>query len=367
VSEVGGAVESLVRQVLAGRAGALRGVQRLAGGAGNVNFKVSLAGPAAGQVEQWVLTVLFDPHSWWKVDQARLLRAAVGDDPEVLLPRLVEAGQTQWGQQRVAFVLREFVAGDDLDSVLAGGASRGFYDEDWYVVARELGFRLGALHAHRLGGFGLLAEAAGQAAASASWQEFVVQEIARQGALLAAYPPARQIGGCRVGQVAALLPALQRLVAEQSGVLAAVQAPYLAHGDVRLANVIVRCDDDGLWRIKGLIDWEWALAGDPEVDLVCLESWLYSAPYQARFYQVRHNFVAGYALKRAVSAQYGAKRALYHVLRSLSYLGWVFALNPQALLRADARNVGYVERHCRLLHGLAQRQSPEALGIPLIC
>ncbi len=367
MSEVRDAVASLVRQVLSSRAGALREVQRLAGGAGNVNFKVSLAGPEAGPVEQLVLTVLFDPHSWWKVDQARLLRAAVGDDPEVLLPRLVEAGQAQWGQQRVAFVLREFVAGDDLDTVLAGGASRGFYDEDWYVVARELGFRLGALHAHRLVGFGLLAGATDQAASSATWQEFVVQEIARQGALLRAYPPARQIGRCRVGQLVALLPALQRLVAEQSGVLATVQAPYLAHGDARLANVIVRCDRDGLWRIKGLIDWEWALAGDPEVDLVCLESWLYSAPYQARFYQVQHNFVAGYALKRAISAQYGTKRALYHVLRSLSYLGWVFGLNPQALLRADARNAGYVERHCRLLHGLAQQEGLESLGIWSIC
>jgi aminoglycoside phosphotransferase (APT) family kinase protein len=181
--------------------------------------------------------------------------------------------------------------------------------------------------------------------------------------LLRAYAPEKQLGDYRVDDVVSLFPALEKWLNDHSGALGTVESPRLAHGDARLANFIVAAGADGRWRVRALIDWEWALAGDPEVDLVCVESWLYSSTYQARFYQARRDFMAGYNLKRSLSPHYGEKRALYHALRSLSYLGAVFALNPRAFVRANPHNVHYVEKNCRILHALAHGYGLEQLGI----
>jgi aminoglycoside phosphotransferase (APT) family kinase protein len=352
-------MESFVTRLLPAQAGQRYEVTRLHGGLGGVNFRVTSLGSVLGQDTQLVVTLFFDPATWWKIDQAYAVRAIVGDDADVLLPEIIDSGEDRWGRQPVAFLLREFVAGQDLDSVLAGGLR----DQDRADLARDLGSRIGAVHAHALSGFGLIAGAEGQRAHCPSWRDFFQRELERMMGLLRAYPPEKQLGDYRVDDVVSLFPALEKWADDHSGALETVEVPRLAHGDARLANVIVAAGADGRWGIKALIDWEWALAGDPEVDLVCVESWLYSSTYQARFYQARRDFMAGYNLKCSLSPHYGEKRALYHALRSLSYLGAVFALNPRAFVRANLHNVRYVEKNCRILHALAHSYGLEHLGI----
>ncbi|HEV2126511.1 MAG TPA: phosphotransferase, partial [Chloroflexota bacterium] len=52
--------------------------------------------------------------------------------------------------------------------------------------------------------------------------------------------------------------------------------PRLIHGDLHLANVIV---DGG--RVSGLVDWEWAGGGEPDVDLAHLVRWAWFPAHPA--------------------------------------------------------------------------------------
>jgi hypothetical protein len=356
-------IESFVARLLPQKESSGCELTRLEGGLGSINYRVTLAGKEPGQVKRMVMTVFFDPATWWKIDKEYFLRRITGRDPDVLLPQIIDSGEDCWGRQRIAFLLREFAEGHDLNGVLEGGMGKGFSDENWPVIARDLGFRIGALHAHPLSGFGLISGAESQFSQRLSWRDFFARELETMSGAFYSYPRAKQIGSCQVDHVVSLFPAIERLVGDHIASLETVTSPRLTHGDARFANFVVNCDEDGSWRIKALIDLEWAVAGDPEVDLACVENWLYSSTYQAQFYRVRPDLMAGYNVKRSVSPQYREKRLLYHTLRSLSYLCLVFALNPKAFIRANPHNVRYVEKNYQILQALARQGDLAALDI----
>jgi len=160
-----------------------------------------------------------------------------------------------------------------------------------------------------------------------------------------------------------LLPAIEEFVEAHVGSLDTVKDARLVHGDARFANFVAGCDEDGSWRIKALIDLERAMSGDPEADLSGIENWLYCSRYQAHFYQVRRDFMAGYNVRQSVSPQYREKRLLYHTIRCLGFLCGAFALDDQTLSRATADLAWSVEQNYQILRSLASGDYLENLGI----
>ncbi|OFY98392.1 MAG: hypothetical protein A2Z97_11965 [Bdellovibrionales bacterium GWB1_52_6] len=73
------------------------------------------------------------------------------------------------------------------------------------------------------------------------------------------------------------------LLDRYSGALAKIKTPSLLHGDYQFGNILV---DQG--RIRGIIDYEWSLAGDPAYDLAYLARLEDSTP------GARELFVRGY-------------------------------------------------------------------------
>ncbi len=67
---------------------------------------------------------------------------------------------------------------------------------------------------------------------------------------------------------AGLAAALDDCLAQHASILDEVEdlEPALTHGDFDATNILVQRTDDG-WRISGLLDWEFAFAGSPLVDL----------------------------------------------------------------------------------------------------
>ncbi|MZD03631.1 phosphotransferase [Streptomyces sp. SID5785] len=63
------------------------------------------------------------------------------------------------------------------------------------------------------------------------------------------------------------LPGIDELQAALGRALPDSPAPTIVHGDYRLDNVLVRRDEDGVDRIKAILDWEMSTLGDPMTDL----------------------------------------------------------------------------------------------------
>lgn len=335
-------------------------------GISNVNYKVTFADKESGEATQMVMTIFSNPNTWWKIDKEHFLREITRHDPDVLFSKIIDSGEDCLGEQRVAFLLREFVRGHDLDRLLEEGSSEGFDDDDWSAIARDLGFRLGALHVHALPFCGRITGADSQFAQRFSWRDFFTQQLETVLRIFRFYPDAKQIGSCRVEHIVSLFPSIEKLVERHVGSLETVEQSYLVHGDARFANFIVDRDANHVWKIAALIDLEWAMAGEPEVDLACIENWLHCSRYRAHFHRVKHDFMAGYNEKRAVSPHYRERRLLYHALRSLSFMGGVFGSNRPEFTQADPDIARSVERNYQILHALASGDYLESVDIPPI-
>ncbi len=358
-------IESFVLRQFSKEKGLACELARLERGISNVNFKVTLTGRGLDQAKQVVMTILPDPATWWRIDKERFLRKITDHDADVLLPRIINSGKAEWGKQKIAFIVREFVAGCDLDTVLEEGVNKGFRDGDWSVIARDLGFRLGALHTHPLSFVGPISGTQSQLSRFSSWKDFFTQALEVELTKFHSYPRAKQVGSCRVDHIVSLFPLIKKFVGSHLSALETVTNSCLIHGDPRFANVIVDRDKDSVWRIKALIDLEGAMAGDPEADLVGIENWLYCSRYQAHFYRAKLDFMTGYNAKRTVSPQYGERRFLYHTIGSLSFLGGIFAPYSQHV-QAHPSIVRSVEKNYRILHSLAHGDYLENLNIPPI-
>lgn len=180
------------------------------------------------------------PSAWYAERRALARLAGRAPVPEVL------AGDAGGGAVGAPWLLTTWLPGDRLDLALARGADAG-------PLGSAVGEALAAVHAERM-------EVAGRWNSRGELLPWVAHPVvARLGRWLAEETPRARLGP-------ALADALGELVEAHAGLLGDVQAdPRLVHDDFNATNLLVA---DGT--VTGVVDWEWAQAGDPLADLAVL-------------------------------------------------------------------------------------------------
>lgn len=334
--------------------------RKLEGGISGGSYMVE---PAPNDILQnaIVVTVIQDPSQWWRIKQEQSFREAVQGDPEVLIPQLLDIGFDAVDGQKYVFLLRDYIDGKDLDTVLELELNGDNRNRDIKDLATDLGYRLAALHRYKTSAYGLLGKT--EETSFPQWGNYILNELETESRLIEGLPADKRIGSVKTGELSALLPGLHTMVGSLQSSLFTVNSPFLSHGDARFANFIAGVDEYELWKIKGMIDLDEAVSGDPEIDITFMENWLHFSPYKEDFYKNSSAFKSGYNKVRPISPQYRERRLIYHALRSIAYTRTVFGFDVQEFLSANPRNQEYVEKHIEILKSLVEDNALEDLNI----
>ncbi len=333
---------------------------RLSSGISNETYRVTR--PIDGLTTDLAVTIIRDPSSWWKIEQEYSLREILHEDQEVSIPKLYNAGFDHLDDQKFAFIIREFLPGQDLDAIFTLlMTSSSSSERDVKSLATDLGRRLATLHRHQSSAFGLVGRAS--EVIYPQWGDYVLGEIENKSRLLAQLPSDQQVGSVKVAEILSILPALDGLIGSKQWSLFEQNSPSLSHGDAHFHNFIANSNEDGIWKINGMIDTDEALGSDPEIDIAFIENWLHFASYGQRFYQHKGEFLTGYESVREISDHYSSRRLIYHVLRSLSYLQVVSTLDQNEFASMNSQNLNYISKHLGILRSLARGNGLEDLDI----
>lgn len=82
-----------------------------------------------------------------------------------------------------------------------------------------------------------------------------------------------------------LLMKSQRFLEEKLEQANFTNEPTLVHADISESNLIIQKQNEVEWTIKGLLDFEWAYAGDPIADLFDLDELIKEKPLQETFFK----------------------------------------------------------------------------------
>lgn len=108
--------------------------------------------------------------------------------------------------------------------------------------------------------------------------------------------------------------------------LAAVTSGQLVHSDFHFDNILVKGET-----ITGVIDFEWALSGDPSWDFVAADQWEATCPGS------RAHLYEGYAEMLALPDDHDLRVTLYRLLAHVESL-------VDFTLRADSERASYVRQ-----------------------
>jgi len=159
-----------------------------------------------------------------------------------------------------------------------------------FRLAWEAGCTLARLHAVTLAGFGPLHRLADRS--FGTWYDYFRDYAGRYTA------QAWERGVLNGDLHARLIAVLDRA----SPLLARVTTGVLVHSDYHYENIL---QDDGA--LSGLLDFEWALSGDPAFDFVA------GAVRATMIPDSEVHFVAGYATVRPLDAEHARRVALYRL------------------------------------------------------
>lgn len=333
-------------------------LKRLMGGISNESYRVT---PNISDVlgRSLVLTIFRDPSTWGAIERENTIYDLVKDDKDVLIPRIFDSGIDNTDGMQFAFLLREYLDGEDLDYVLDSELDTQRRTEELADIAGDLGFRMGALHRHNTSLYGLIGK---PESIHTSWGEYVFSEIENELRSVGEIPADKQLGKTKAGDIVQAFSGLSVVLGASQDAFRKVESPSLAHGDARFANFIAG-KETGRWALKGMIDMEEAIGGDPEIDIAFIENWLHFADYKEEFYAQSSYFTQAYLDVREIGPKYNERRLTYHVLRSLSYLRTVFGFNVNEFLGMNPRNEEYVRRHFEILKSISRGNGLEDLGI----
>lgn len=351
-------VERVIHRSL-GKQDVSNNYSKLSGGTSNEIYRVPTL--IDGLTVDLAVTIIKDPSSWWKIEQEYSFREMLNGDQEVQVPKLYNAGFDYLNDRKFAFIIREFLSGQDLDTVLALRMASDSSEGDVKPLVTDLGRRLAMLHNHQVSIFGLVGGTS--EVVYPGWGEYVLGEIENKSRFFAELPSDKKIGSVKATDIVDILPALYKSIGSLQWSLFEQKSSLLSHGDAHFHNFIANSDESGTWRINGMIDTDEALGGDPEIDIAFIENWLYFAPYGQRFYEHKEDFLIGYKGMREISDHYSSRRLIYHALRSLSYLQAVSTFDQDDFMNMDSRNLNYISKHFDILKSLATGNALEDLKI----
>ena len=189
-------------------------------------------------------------------------------------------------------------------------------------LAYEAGQALARIHGVRVRGFGNLY--AGEAGRFERWPDYVRDYLTRYTAL------ARDLGVIDAAFEARLFTAYARVEPQ----LAAVTQAALLHSDYQFENLL----GEGA-ALTGVLDFEWALAGDPVWDLIVEDKWGVMCPGSHR------HVMAGYEALRPLDPHHGPRLDLYKLLMHLE----------SAVDAARSADVAWLGRSLRAVRDLLTR------------
>jgi aminoglycoside phosphotransferase (APT) family kinase protein len=158
-------------------------------------------------------------------------------------------------------------------------------------VATAAGEYLATIHAQTFARFGALGS--GEDRGFARWYDYVADYLDRYASF------ARELGVVSNNDCARLMAAIAR----HRPLLETVTHAALVHSDYHWENVLQQHG-----RVTGVIDFEWALAGDPAWDFIVQEKWEAVCPGS-----MRHVY-SGYTHRRALPPDHARRVAIYQLL-----------------------------------------------------
>lgn len=353
-------IESRMQRYV-GQLGMVTKVSRLDGGISSENYKVQLSGPEKTANQDVVVTLYSDPDEWWKLDKEYYLRELMGRDPDLILPAIIDSGDDKVEASKpLRFLVREFIQGQDLDRCITDHG-QPYKDIDWEALNSELGAVFGTLHQHEVPFNGLIRSEQVGHLVSPNWSHYITHQLESEIDMILSLSHNHQIGNINTNQVKNTTYTLSKRLGT-IGNTDSGNIP-LVHGDARLGNVIGKRNENKI-HVNALVDLEWALGGDPELDLAFLENWLYFTDYKEEFHTHNEAFVKGYSKKRDISINYSEKRTIYHALRSMNFLRIMFREFEAETINSSSVLVEYVLRHFQIVAGLSLGQDPSDIGIP---
>jgi aminoglycoside phosphotransferase (APT) family kinase protein len=172
-------------------------------------------------------------------------------------------------------------------------------------LAFDAGRYLALLHRHMLPAFGSLGRLA--EGGFPTWKAYLDEHVARH---------ARRARDAQILDTTAITR-IEQLLARFQPLMAAVRTGCLLHGDYHFENLL---QQEG--QVTGMIDFEWAKAGDPAFDCRIDETLAECPGSVAPFY-------AGYASISPLSEHHRLKADFYRLLLDLESIAW-WGRDPEA-------------------------------------
>lgn len=332
----------------------------LSGGIVNHNLKVYLSPGATPAVLS-----IYSSGGKERVAREIFTRSLLGEKIDVPVQRIIGSSQGYMRDgKEYGLLIKEFKEGETLYRVLQNMASapNQLGSSEVTSLLYDLGKNLHSLGSVRLPKFGKI-EGRGIVGPSENcgWKDYYFYRLNKRVEVLENLDPNKRVCGYTVGDILELTPKLLTYAESHSDVLNTIMEPRLVHNDFHFLNILA-AKDNGHWQISGILDLESATSGDPEFDLVSMESQLNLAPEYKDFFMSRVDyFKAGY--ENPISDQYQEKRNLYHLTWSLSYFEAVMQMDTN-LHPIDRQIEEYMEGHYKVLKGLATGQKLREIGVP---
>ncbi len=125
-----------------------------------------------------------------------------------------------------------------------------------------------------------------------------------------------------------------KILKKSKPVLSKVRNPCLVHKDYHTSHIFVRGNI-----IQGIIDFEWAIAGDPCLDIAKACLWMFSKkPAMEKI------FLKGYRRTAPLGDEFDARRQIYKVLTLFSALSLAYERNHQGWILKNTKALKKVIR-----------------------
>ncbi len=252
-----------------------------------------------------VRIVRLTPKNTGRLARESWVRSQLRKHPDV--PLVAEVAVTEIPLAREV----DIVSMAELPGTTMFQASRTLFDADVHALYEQFGAGLGALHAVRTDGFGLI-DGSGRGS-------FPTWRTAFDAIAHAALEEAR------VAALQDLVPQAESVIAQLSPNVDALSVPSLLHGDAQPMNVQAHRA-----KIIAFLDFEFASGGDPEYELAYVEPLFEPAmAHSVSAEQLgarRAAFYRGYAKHHPAYAPHADRLRLYrlvHALRGTEFLSVV--------------------------------------------
>lgn len=194
-----------------------------------------------------------------------------------------------------------------------------------------------------------------------NWKEYYLYRLNRRINNLEKLDPEKQVGDYQLKTILSLIPKLSKYVKMHSEVLDSVTEPRFVHNDFHFLNIIA-FENESEWKISGILDLESATAGDPEFDLISIESQLNLTPEFRKLFMANiEHFRLGYG--NVVSNEYLQKRGLYHLTWSLSYFEAIMQMDTSIHPITEQIKL-YMNRHYQVLKDISEGKNLKEVDIP---